>query len=340
VVAKELMRVTGRPVRNAAGQLRAMAYVLPREPEVEAPATDLRADARRTLWISVALASAVAAALALLLARPLVGQVSRLAAAAERVRAGDLGARVLVRSADELGRMEHAFNAMAAALQQAEAHKRNLVHDVAHELRTPLTNIVGILEAIEDGLRVPDPATCATLRAEAGLLAGLVHDLQELSLAESGQLAFDVVAVDVCAVAQQTVDAMRGAAACALQGPERDPVFARADPLRLRQVLRNLLQNAITHTPPSGSVRVEVEARAGEVGILVQDTGRGIPAEHLQLVWERFHRVDASRNRAAGGRGLGLAIVKQLVERMGGRVAVTSVESQGSTFEVWLPRAR
>lgn len=105
VVAKELMRVTGRPVRNAAGELRAMAYVLPREPEADAPATDLRADARRTLWISVALASVVAAALALLLARPLVGQVSRLAAAAERVRAGDLGARVEVRSRDELGRM-------------------------------------------------------------------------------------------------------------------------------------------------------------------------------------------------------------------------------------------
>jgi signal transduction histidine kinase len=166
-----------------------------------------------------------------------------------------------------------------------------------------------------------------------------VHDLQELSLAESGQLRFDLVAVDVVAEAQQTIDAVRDAAACSLIGPEGAPVFARADPVRLRQVLRNLLQNAIAHTPASGSVRVRVEARGGEVGIRVSDTGRGIPSAHLALVWERFHRVDAARDRAAGGRGLGLAIVKQFVAHMGGRVAVTSMEGKGSTFEVWLSEA-
>src|SRR5262249_18290044 len=159
--------------------------------------------------------------------------------------------------------------AMAAALQQAEAHKRNLVHDVAHELRTPLTNLVGILEAIEDGLRAPDPATLATLRTEVGLLAALVHDLQELSLAESRHLAFDPIAVDVVAEASQTIDAMRSVAECALRGPEQRPVHALADPLRLRQVLRNLISNAVSHTPAHGSVEVRVETRAGEVGILV-----------------------------------------------------------------------
>jgi two-component system sensor histidine kinase BaeS len=300
----------------------------------------LRADVRRTVWVSVTVASAVAAALALLLAGPLVAQVTRLAAAAARVRAGDLSARVRTGSSDELGRTEDAFNEMAAALEHAEAHKRNLVHDVAHELRTPLTNVVGMLEAIEDGLRRPDAATIAALRAEAGLLTALVNDLQELSLAESGQLSFELTVVDVAAEAAAAVDGMREAAdGVALEGPETAAAFATADPVRLRQVLRNLLRNALTATPAGGRVRVTVERRPGEVGLVVADTGRGIPAAHVPLVWERFHRVDPSRDRAAGGRGLGLAIVRQFIERMGGRVALTSVENEGATLEVWLREA-
>lgn len=278
--------------------------------------------------------------LALLLAFPLVRQVERLGAATARVRRGDLAARVAISSRDELGRMERSFNEMAAELERANVHKRNLVHDAAHELRTPLTNLIGLIEAVQDGLRTPDASTMATLRAEAGLLAALVNDLQDLSLAESGQLQFDLTSVDVVAESAAALDAMRESAGeITLTSPARAPVYARADARRLRQVLRNLLHNAITHTPPGGTVSIEVHASTSDIAIVVRDTGIGIPAEHVDLIWERFHRVDASRDRAGGGRGLGLAIVKHFVERMEGRVTAQSQEGVGSTFEVRLPPA-
>jgi signal transduction histidine kinase len=344
VVARDELRVSGRPVMDAAGATRGMLFVLPPAREAAggepagAIAATLRAEARRTLWGAFLVASALAAALALLLAGPLVGQVGRLATAAARVRGGDFAARVATGGTDELGRLEHAFNEMAATLERAERHKRNLVHDVAHELRTPLTNVVGVVEALEDGLRVPDAPTLALLRSEAGLLTALVNDLQDLSLAESGQLGFERAEVDVVAEAESAIATLRDTAgSVALEGPGRGPLPALADARRLRQVLRNLLRNALAHTPPGGRVQVLAEARGREVRIVVRDTGRGIPAAHLPLVWERFHRVDPARDRAGGGRGLGLAIVKQFVEGMGGRVAASSVEGEGSTFEVWLP---
>ena len=304
-VAVDLVDINGRPIVDATGQTRGATYLIPPPRARAAVSTGaLRADARRTLWIAVVGASALAAVLALVLASPLVGQVS-------------------------------------TTLERAESIKRNLVHDVAHELRTPLTNIVGIVEAIQDGMRSADESTLALLHAEAGLLTALVSDLQDLSLAESGQLAFDLEAVDVSAECNAAVDAMRGAAKdVSVFGPAPAPVFALADARRLRQVLRNLLANAITHTPSGGVIRVMVETRSNQVGVSVSDTGRGIPPEHLSLVWERFHRVDPSRDRERGGRGLGLAIVKQFVERMNGRVAATSVEGQGSTFEIWLEANR
>ncbi len=345
VVSQQLIRVAGSPVMTPSGEMLGRAYLLPvagrrAENEPRPQRMALRGDARRTLWTAVLVASGVAAILALLLSGPLVRQVTRLADAATRVGQGDLAARVTVGGSDELGRTELAFNQMAAALEAAKTHQRNLMNDVAHELRTPLTNIVGTLEAIEDGLRDANVTTLGTLRTEAGLLVALVNDLQELSLAESGQLRFELVQVDVVDAARATVDAMRaGAGMLRLEGPVGGPVYARADARRLDQILRNLLQNAITNTPAGGLVGVEVELRGSEVRVSVVDTGRGIPARHMSSVWQRFYRVDLARGRAAGGRGLGLAIVKQFAEGMAGRVSASSVEGQGSTFEIWLPAA-
>ena len=340
-VTERVVSVDGNAIVDRSGAARGTVYALPRREaggRVEAAA--VRASARRTLVVTVAIASAVAGLLALVLAFPLVRQVERLGAGAARVRRGDFGARVAVSSRDELGRMEQSFNEMAAELERADTHKRNLAHDVAHELRTPLTNIMGTIEAMQDGLRAPDAATLATLHAEVDLLAVLVNDLQDLSLAESGQLHFDLAPVDVIAESAAAIDAMRASATdVSLVAPTGPPLFARADARRLRQVLRNLLHNAVTYSRAGGVVSVEVQSDAGEVAMRVRDTGIGIPAEHLDLIWERFHRIDPSRNRAGGGRGLGLAIVKQFVERMHGRVEARSVEHQGSTFEIRLPRA-
>jgi len=344
-IAESEFRLAGDPVRDAAGTVLGEMFVLPAQPSpparIAATTAQWRSSLRRTLWTTALAASLAAAAAALLLAGPLVRQVRRLTHASAAIRDGALDVRVRAEGTDELAELGRSFNAMAGALQKAEAHKRNLVSDVAHELRTPLTNIIGLIEAMQDGLRPPDAATLASLRDEAGLLAALVGELQELSLAESGQLAFDTQAVDAVSAVNAAVEAFRPSSrGITVRGPDAaGPVLVRADPRRLAQVLRNLLHNAITHTPDDGRVTVEVTPMGARAAIVVADTGRGIPPEHLPLVWERFHRVDPSRDRASGGMGLGLALVRQLVVGMGGEVGVTSEVGRGSRFRVELPFA-
>jgi signal transduction histidine kinase len=340
-----VVRVRGAPVvvrgRRVADLL--VVDTLPRvasEDALAPPAAGpLAAAARRTIWTTVLLASLVAALATVLLARPVVGQVGRLADAARRIRGGALHARVRLSSADELGELERSFNEMAESLERAEAQKRRMISDVAHELRTPLTNVIGLLEAVRDGLRAPDAGTLDAAREEARLLHALVDELQELSVAESGAMRFDLEVVDAVEEARRAVAVARGGPGgpSVLAPTNGAPVPVRADRRRLAQVLRNLLRNAVTYTPAGGVVRVEVAREGPDVAIRVIDTGSGIPPEQLPLVWERFHRVDPSRSRSTGGVGPGLAVVRQLVEGMGGRVWAESEVGRGSTFAVVLP---
>jgi len=206
-----------------------------------------------------------------------------------------------------------------------------------------LTNIRCQLETLQDGLAAPSPEIIASIHEEAMLLNRLIEDLQDLALAEAGQLRLLRETVDLGAVIEQTVAAMRNQATnkeidLYVDVPA-DLSTVIADSERVAQVLRNLIANAITHTPTQG--RVEIRARVingdGEVSITVTDTGPGIAPEHLPFVFERFYRADDSRARSTGGAGLGLAIVKQLVEAQGGRVWVKSEPGKGSVFGVDLP---
>jgi signal transduction histidine kinase len=333
----------GIPIRDARGARLGELLIVP----VAGKAADFQEESlavrrttlRRRIWGAVLVASIVSAAATLILAGPLVGQIRLLNAGAVALRNGDLKSRIVATGTDELGELGKSFNAMAEALDQADAHKRRLITDVAHELRTPLTNIIGIIEAIQDGLRKPDAAVLASLRDEAGLLATLIAELQELSLAESGQLTYRIEDIDAVAIATAAVDAMRESGrGILLHGPTNtDPVMVRADAQRLAQILRNLLRNSVTHTPANGRISVTVTSGEGRVSISVADSGSGIPADQLTRIWERFHRVDPSRDRASGGMGLGLALVKELVEGMGGTVGVTSKVGSGSIFRVELP---
>jgi two-component system, OmpR family, sensor histidine kinase BaeS len=228
------------------------------------------------------------------------------------------------------------------ALERSERAKRTMISDVSHELRTPLTNVIGLLEAMRDGLRAPDAATIESAREEAALLATLVDELQELSTAEAGALRYDLEPLDAVAEAHAAAAASRPAGGPRVEPPPApaQPVWVLADRRRLAQVLRNLLRNAITHTPATGVVRVEVAPLgAGRVALAVVDDGEGISPDQLPLVWERFHRVDPSRSRETGGMGLGLAVVRQLVRGMGGEVSAESAPGVGSRFTVVLPSA-
>jgi len=301
------------------------------------------ASVNRSLLLAVVIAVGVAVVAAFLLSRRILGPVEALTEAARGMGRGDLSRRVEVKSRDEIGDLADAFNGMADGLARVEQLRRNMIGDIAHELRSPLTNIRCQLETLQDGLAAPSPEIIASIHEEAMLLNRLIEDLQDLALAEAGQLRFQRETVDLGAVIEQTVAAMRTQAAnkdidlCVDVSAGLSPVTADSE--RVAQVLRNVLANAITHTPKNG--RIEIRAGAingdGYVNITVTDSGPGIAPEHLPFVFERFYRADDSRARSTGGAGLGLAIVKQLVEAQGGRVWAKSEPGKGSVFGVDLP---
>jgi len=281
--------------------------------------------------------------MALLLSHSILSPVSALTRAARRMESGDLDQRVRVRSYGELGALAQAFNAMADGLQRQEQLRRNMVSDVAHELRTPLANVRGYLEALQDGVVEPTPELIGSLHEEALSLNRLVDELQELALAEAGQLHLEIQPVKVLMAVEKALLAARAQARTrqvSLQmdiPPDLPLILADGD--RLHQILCNLLDNALAHTPAGGQICVHA-AQAGEaVEFRIQDTGEGIAAEHLPLIFERFYRVDKSRDRTTGGAGLGLAIVRQLVEAQGGRVSAHSNVGEGTTILFSLPIA-
>lgn len=295
-----------------------------------------------TLLITSVVAGIAAITLTVILSRRILHPVAALTLAARHMESGDFDQRVKVHASGEIGELASAFNAMAEALNRHESLRRNMVTDIAHELRTPLTNIRGYLEAIQDGVLEANIETVNMLHEEAVMLNQLIQDLQELALAEAGALQIDPREITVESVVEQTITA-------ALPGarkkdvhlvsnlPDNIPVVY-ADQRRVGQILRNLINNAITHTPAKGEVTVSADIFPDEIEVTVRDTGEGIESDHLPYLFERFYRADPSRSRTTGGAGLGLAIVKNLVESQGGRVQVDSVKGKGATFSFTLPR--
>ena len=310
----------------------------------------LRLDAQAQAFLiqvrtSLAWAALLAAVLSLVLgvgvSRLLTAPLARLTRAAQAVAAGDLSQRVDVRSHDEIGELGSAFNGMTASLAEAEALRKNLMADVAHELRTPLTVVQGNLQAILDGVYPLEMAQVASLYDETRLLARLVDDLHDLALADAGQLRLERAPVDLAVLARTAVGhfapgAEAAGVALELAAAGHTPEVI-GDAGRLAQVLRNLLSNALRHTPSGGRVTVRVEGAGAWVRLQVADTGSGIAPEDLPHVFDRFYRSDKGRGRGGGGAGLGLAIARQLVAAHGGRIEVASPPGAGATFTVTLP---
>lgn len=274
----------------------------------------------------------------------LVRPLHALTGAAQRMRDGEQPESVPVSGDDEVGRLAAAFNDMSAHRARLEEQRKAMVSDVAHELRTPLSNIRGWLEAAQDGLADPDPAFVSSLLEEAVLLQHIIDDLQDLAAADAGVLRLHPGSVEIRELLSQVAAAHQARAenagvTLAVTATAPGPAL-RADPVRLRQAVGNLVSNAVRHTPEGG--RVTLRAYAAEEGdgtvlVEVTDTGSGIPPEDLPHVFDRFWRAEKSRSRRTGGSGLGLAIVRKLVEAHGGTVDATSVEGEGSTFVLRLP---
>lgn len=296
-------------------------------------------DASVSVVFGIALASAalVAIVLAAVFARMLARPIQHVASAAERVAAGDLTARVPEEGPTEVRALGAAYNAMAERLEEQEMLRREFVVNASHELRTPLTNLQGYLEALRDGVLPPDPATFDSLREEVDRLGRLAASLDVLAGAEGERPR--PTSVDLGPLVRGAADLAAPALArrsVALIVDVPDGLVVDARPDELAQVMANLLQNAVRYTPSGGSVRVAALRTPDGVVVRVGNTGSPIPADDLPRVWERFYRVEKSRDRERGGAGIGLAIVKRLVEDAGGRVGAASDEAL-TTFWFRLP---
>jgi two-component system sensor histidine kinase BaeS len=285
----------------------------------------------------------VALVVSLLISRSIASPIRALTNASQRVAEGHYSERVPAGQGDEFGKLAGSFNSMAEKLEQVEVMRRRLIGDVAHELRTPLTAIQGSMEGLVDGVLPASAETFEQVASEAERLSRLVDDLQELSRIESGAIPLDLGLVslsDLFETALRRVERSFVAKNVTLGIRRLDALPpVQADAGRLLQVLSNLLMNALRFTPKGGSVFLSASRQKHEISIRVADTGVGIPAEHLTLIFERFYRVDKSRTRQAGeGSGIGLTISKYLVEAHGGRIwAESAGEGKGSTFTFTLP---
>jgi two-component system sensor histidine kinase BaeS len=276
------------------------------------------------------------------LARGLLGaarDLDRMLAATRRVEEGDYGVRLGQTRSDLLPIQElaHGFDTMTARLEADEEQRRTLLADVSHELRTPLAVITGNLEAVLDGVYPPDPAHLTPILDETRVMERLIDDLRTIALSEAGTLALHPEPTDPDVLIGEVLHAFTPGATTAgvtlTTESTGDLPILDIDPVRIREVLSNLVANALRHTPGGGTIAIGGSATATEVRLTVRDTGPGIDPELLPHVFDRFVKGTGSR-----GSGLGLAIARGLVEAHGGSIAVDSTVGAGTTFQVALPR--
>jgi len=299
----------------------------------------------RSVWWQFLLAGAIAAFIALFLARLLARGMTQplrdMAQAAQMMARGDYRQRVEVTSRDEVGRLAGTFNQMASEMEGLERLRRDLVANVSHELKTPLSALQAHLENLLDGVEEANPALLEVMLGQSERLSRLVDELLDLSRLESGDVPLQIEPIRLAPLVDRVVGEIEVARpGRGIQTRNRVPAdlpAVEADRERIHQVLFNLLDNAHRFTPPGGVVTVSATRGNGSCQVSVQDTGPGIPPEHLPLVFERFYRVDPSRSRDDGGTGIGLAIARSVVEAHGGRIWAESGDAGGSTFRFVLP---
>jgi len=298
------------------------------------------ASAKRSALLGGGIASGIALLLSAFLISQVLSPLRLLSRATERIAHGDLTQRVTLKARDEFGQLGSSFNRMIDNLRRSETIRQTMTADIAHELRTPVTIIQGNLEAILDGVYQPTPETIAPIYEETLHLGRLIDDLRDLALAEAGELRLNKEPTDLVALVNQVTEMVSSSLEW---GPKLHVKVDHSlpkvtlDPKRIRQVMANILSNAVRHTPTTGEIWVEVSRKGGELELRVTDSGPGIPPEDLPHLFERFYRGDQARSRSGGGSGLGLAIAKQWVEAHGGRIWAENSEQTGARFVVRLP---
>jgi two-component system, OmpR family, sensor histidine kinase BaeS len=257
--------------------------------------------------------------------------------AAEKMAKGELDARIKTLGNDELNELGLSLNQLASQLQLQESARKNMTSDIAHELRTPLATIKSHLEAFEDGVFHPTPERIQSLKEEIERLILLVQDLEHLTAMESPQSVLELKQEDLSKVINRSIDAVSGSyvqKGVKLESISNVPIELHLDAKRITQVFINLLTNALKYTPADGKVTVSAKQVNDHVHITVKDTGKGIPKEEVEQVFERFYRSEKSRNREFGGSGIGLTIVKRIVEAHGGQIWIESELGKGTEVHI------
>ena len=293
-------------------------------------------------WVAALIASGVSLLLAMLLAYTVLRPVRDLTRAAQTLASGQLSHRVKVSGDDELASLGKAFNQMAESLQQAEQSRRDMTADIAHELRTPLAVQRAHLEAIQDGIYSLTPESLEPVLQQNHTLARLVEDLRTLALADSGQLTLNRAPNDLAELVGHVVERFKPQASSRQVELHLDPVQASLprvsfDPVRIEQVITNLVTNALRYTPENGKIRLCLSNQPGQVHLQVHDDGPGISPQDLPHIFERFYRAGHSRSREEGGTGIGLAIARQLAEAHGGTLTASNHPKGGAEFTLSLP---
>jgi two-component system sensor histidine kinase BaeS len=301
---------------------------------------------QRRHMAAIALSVLLAALLsAWALSRWLLQPVRSLAAGTRALASGDYAARIPTARDDELGLLAQDFNRLATTLEQHREARRRWGADIAHELRTPISVLSGEIQALQDGVREVDAARLASLQAECGRLRDLVEDLYQLSLSDTGALSYRFERVDLAEVVREALraraDALRDAGLeTSIDALPATCALASADRARLRQLVDNLLANAMRYTDAPGRVALTLEPGVDACRLRIDDTPPGVPEDALPRLFERLYRVEPSRSRRHGGAGLGLSICRNIVEAHGGRIAAAHSPLGGLRIEIVLPVGR
>ncbi len=293
------------------------------------------------ILVGALVAIGLALLLAIILSRTLTRPIRELTEATQVVSAGNWSQQVPVRSQDELGLLATSFNRMSADLARSLDLRRQMTADIAHELRTPLSIILGHAEAVHDGVLPASAETFEIIREEAGRLEHLVDDLRTLSMADAGELKLSMRPSSIEELLQSV---QRLYAHRARQKAIQLDVKAAAevpdvelDSQRIKEVLTNILDNAMRYTPEGGHITLSAKRADEQVEIAIQDSGPGVGAEELDKIFERFYRTESSRTREEGGSGLGFAIARSIIEKHNGRIWAESQPGQGLTVMIKLP---
>lgn len=298
----------------------------------------------QSLLIAAFAALATAVFISLYVSRRVVEPLQELTLVSRRLAHGYYHERTQINSDDELADLSRSINQLAAALEQTEQRRLALLGDVAHELRTPLTTIEGYMEGLIDGVIPPSERTFALVQREAVRLKRLIEELALLSRAEAGELQLNLCPHQLRPTVEHVAEQFQPLfAAQSIQLTITLPAdlpTVTADPDRLEQTLINLFSNALRYTPHGGSVTISAQPTEDSVQFSIADTGVGIAPEHLPHIFERFYRIDKSRNRQSGGTGIGLTISRLLIDAQGGDIwAESAGPGNGTTFHMSLPRA-